>query len=114
MTRFEITFNGLFRSDDGPLTAEQVESLVDLAVEELESLAAEDIDVSTNLREYTITVSISLEADDLPTAQINGSGTIRTAFHAVGVHTPGWRVDWTKAETLPEADNHPQMETAGV
>jgi len=114
MTRFEITFNGRFTSDDGPLTAEQVEEIVDLAVSELESLSAQDIDVSTNLQDYTMTVSITLEDVDLFTAQTNGSGTIRTAFHAVGVSTPGWRVDWTRAETLPEADNHPQMEPAGV
>jgi len=112
MTRFEITFNGQFTGTSGPLTAAQVESLVDLAVKELETLDAEDIDVSTNLREFTVVVSISLEDEDLPTAQIKGSSTIRTAFHAAGAATPGWRVDWTSAQTVPEADNHPEL--AGV
>jgi hypothetical protein len=112
LRRFEITFIGHFSGTNGPLTADQVEKLVDLAVAELEALDAEDIDVSTNLREFSVTVSISLEDEDLPEAQIKGSGTIRTAFHAAGAGTPGWRVDWTSAHTLPEADNHPEL--AGV
>ena len=111
MTRFEITFNGRFESTDGPLTSDAVESIVDLAVDELERLDAEDIDVSTNLKNHTVTVSITVEDEDLPEAQIKGSGTIRTAFHAAGAGTPGWRVDWTSAQTLPEADNHPELAT---
>ena len=109
MNRYEITFEGRLVSTGLPLNAEEVEQVVDEVVGQFEALGAEDIDVSTNLRECTLVVSITTEAEDLPAAQVLSNGTIRTAFHAAEVATPGWSIDWVRATTLPETDNHPDL-----
>jgi len=111
--RYEVIFDGRLVYDDGASPSQQqVESFVDKFVEELEVIQAEDIDVSTNLSECTITVSVTTENGDMLDAQIKGSGTIRSAFHAAGAATPGWSIAWTSAKTIPEADCYPEMATA--
>jgi hypothetical protein len=106
--RYEIIFDGRLVRTSGSIGRDEVESFMDLFVEELEGIQAEDIDVSTNLQKCTVTVSVTTEDEDMLEAQIKGSSTIRTAFHAAGAATPGWSIDWTSARTLPEADNHPE------
>ena len=93
--RFSATFYGqLVRTDNEMHDPAEIEAYVDTAVAELEKMGAEDIDVSTNLRTAEVTVSISVEATDLVDAQTSGGGTIRSAFHAAEIGTPGWRTDW--------------------
>jgi hypothetical protein len=109
--RYEIRFDGqIVSGSKTPLTSDDVEAFVDSAVEELEKINAEDIDVSTDLSKHVLTVSVTVEAADLLTAQGEGNSTIRTAFHAAGVGTPGWSIDWTYAQTVPESDSHPYLD----
>ncbi len=114
MTRYEVIFDGVLVPTDSNkvLTEENVETFVDLFANALEEHRGEDIDVSTNLKTHTITVSVTLEKDDLLEAQEVGSAIIRSAFHAAGVHTPGWEIDWIKARTVLEMDNHPELASA--
>jgi hypothetical protein len=104
--RYEVKFTGLLvhqgtdQADSG-----DVEAFVDTFVAELEEIDAEDIDVSTNIKDCAVSVSISLEAEDLPSAQVVGGGTIRTAFHAAGAATPEWSIEWVQATTVPEDDS---------
>lgn len=110
MNRYEITFEGRLVSTGTPLTRDEVEQVIDIVVGEFEKLEAEDIDISTNLAESTVVVSITTMSEDLPGGQEYGNGLVRTAFHAAEVATPGWSIDWVKATTLPETDNHPDGE----
>lgn len=103
MTRYDLEFEGHLVPDQ-PVSAEEFEAFVDSVVVELERVDAEDIDVSVNLQTHHVRVGIGVEADELPEAQERGSGTIRTAFHAAGARTPGWRVDWVRSCTVPEAE----------
>lgn len=103
--RYEITFDGrLRRTDGGALIPDELEGFLDRFVSELEVLDAEDIDVSTNLVAGTIRVVVSTESEELLGAQLEGNTQIRTAFHAAGVATPGWSIDWTKATTVPDGE----------
>ncbi len=103
--RFEVHFIGnLVHQGPKRPRAHDVEAFVDSFVAELEKIDAEDIDVSTNLKTCALSVSITLEAEDLPTAQVVGGGTIRTAFHAAGAGTPEWSIEWVQATTVPEDD----------
>jgi hypothetical protein len=106
MSRYEASVQGrlIWVSDGSAVDAAQVETIIDLVVTELEKLDAEDIDVSTNLSDAHVRVAISLEAEDLLTAQVEGGGTLRAAFHAASIGTPGWDVDWIDACTVPEGD----------
>ncbi len=107
MNRYDITFSGLLvRTDDpsNPPEPSDVEAYVDLIVSELETLSAEDIDISTNVRECTIKIRLTVTEPDLPSAQITGSGQIRTALHAAGVNTPEWSIDWIEATAAPQTD----------
>jgi hypothetical protein len=109
--RYEIRFDGqIVSGSQTPLTQDDVEAFVDSAVAELEKINAEDIDVSTDLDNHTLTVSITVDVPDLLTAQVDGNTVIRTAFHAAGLGTPGWSIDWTHASTVPESDSHPDVE----
>lgn len=109
--RYEVVVEGqIVSTTHEKLTRDAVDGFVDLFASELENIHAEDIDVSTDLSTGCITVSVTTEADDLPSAQIAGSTTIRTAFHAAGAGTPGWSVHWMKAKTVPEEDSHPELE----
>jgi hypothetical protein len=114
VTRYEVIFDGVLipTDSDAVLTSEDVETFVDLFAGELEQHRGEDIDVSTNLKTHEITVSVSLEREDLLEAQEAGSAIIRSAFHAAGAHTPGWEIDWIKARTVLEMDNHPELASA--
>jgi len=95
--RYETTFCGvLVRTDAGDHSPKGLEQYIDLVVAELEQLNADDIDVSTNLETSRIDVSISLESADLMEAQEDGGATIRAAFHAAEIATPGWKIDWAK------------------
>jgi hypothetical protein len=95
--RYETTFCGvLVRTDAGDHSPKGLEQYIDLVVAELEQLNADDIDVSTNLETSRIDVSISLESADLMEAQEDGGATIRAAFHAAEIATPGWKIDWVK------------------
>ena len=102
MTRFEIQFTGTLVYHGADPTDPNLEAFIDSVVAELEKIYAEDIDVSTNLTTRNVSVSISLDAEDLFTAQVGGGGTIRTALHAAGAATPAWSIDWVKATTVPE------------
>ena len=114
MTRYEVIFDGkLVPTDsDHVLTNEDVESFVDLFADMLDEHHGEDIDVSSHLKTHEITVSVSLERDDLLEAQEEGSALIRASFHAAGAHTPGWEIAWTRARTVLEMDNHPELASA--
>ena len=113
MNRYEIIFEGRLVSTTGDAPSRRVvEESADLLAAELEKTDAEDIDVSTNLSECTVTASVTAEANELAEAQIAGSTTLRAAFHAAEVGTPGWSIDWTSARTIPEADCHPELATA--
>ena len=114
MTRYEVIFDGILIPTDSHavLTSDDVENFVDLFAGELEEHHGEDIDVSTNLETHEITVSVSLEREELLDAQHDGSAIIRSAFHAAGAHTPGWEIDWTNARTAQEMDNHPEVAPA--
>lgn len=96
--RFDVSFCGRYTDDAGaePIRAE-VEAHTDKAVEELETLEASDIDVSLDLANCTVSVSVTVEAEDALAAQDAGSALIRSAFHAAEVGTPGWSVSWTDA-----------------
>ncbi|MHB8318164.1 MAG: hypothetical protein ACYDEP_02870 [Acidimicrobiales bacterium] len=109
MPRYEITVQGKLSGVENDLAPEEIESVVDGVVAQLEALNAEDIDVSTNLQDSIVVVSVTKEADSLPIAQEIGNGIIRTAFHAAEVATPGWLINWVMAKTLPEQDNHPNL-----
>jgi hypothetical protein len=107
VTLYELEFEGrLVPIAPQPPTlaqlAQGLEAFMGSVVVELERLKAKDIDVSTDLGTGHVRVGIAVEADELPTAQSVGSGTIRTAFHAAGAATPGWRMDWVRASTVPE------------
>lgn len=108
MTLYELEFEGLLVPLTPPLPraqrAQELEAFIDSVVVELERLDAKDIDVSTDLATGRVRVGIAVEADQLPAAQEAGSGTIRCAFHAAGAATPGWRVDWVRASTVPQGE----------
>lgn len=109
--RYEVIFEGQIVSMAAEqLTRAVVSNFVDVFVDELDHIDAEDIDVSTDLSTGGIIASVTTEAEDLPTAQVTGGGTIRSAFHAAGAATPGWSVHWTKAKTIPEEDSHPELD----
>jgi hypothetical protein len=105
--RYEVLTTGRLRHQgDAPVEADDIEDFVDSFVAELEKIGAEDIDVSTNVVTCDVSVSITLEAEDLPSAQVIGGGTIRTAFHAAGAGTPAWSIEWVKATTIPEEQDN--------
>lgn len=107
MRRFDLEFEGHFVPAvpwPGDRFAKELEAFVDSVVTELERLQAQDIDVSTDLETGHVAVRIAIEADELPSGQEVGSGTIRAAFHAAGAATPGWTVDWVRAKTVPEGE----------
>ncbi len=107
--RYSINFEGVLLLDEEPPQAPpaaEAEALLDLVVAELEEVGAEDISVVADADGGTISVSVSVVADDLESAQDRGNGTIRTAFHAAGAHTPGWTIDWTSASATREDDDH--------
>lgn len=107
--RYEVQFTGNLVHQGPDLNgADDIEVFIDCFVAELEKINAEDIDVSTNLKTCAVSVSISLEAEDLPSAQVTGGGTIRTAFHAAGAATPEWSIAWVQATTVPEEDLEPE------
>jgi hypothetical protein len=99
---YDLEFKGMIVPATAPgHLAKELEAFVDSVVAELERLGAQDIDVSTDLATGGVRVAIAVDADELLAGQEIGSGTVRTAFHAAGAATPGWRVDWVKACTLP-------------
>jgi hypothetical protein len=107
--RYEVTFEGRLINPAG-LRPDEIEAFVDSAVAELETLGAQDIDVSTNLQDGMIRVAVSVDegelisvpvdADEITKAQIAGGGLIRCAIHAAGGGTAGWSVAWLKISTM--------------
>lgn len=103
MERFEARLRGrIVRIDGGELESNMVEYLMDQAVQELEKLNAQEIDASTNLRTGVFSLTIVLEKEDLLIAQEVASAQMRSAFHAAGVGTPDWTIDWVEACVVPE------------
>ena len=70
--------------------------------EELVELGVDDPAIGGRLGVGEVEVSVSVDADSLDDAQAEGSATIRSAIHAAGGATPGWRIDWTAARTHQE------------
>jgi hypothetical protein len=103
MNRYEARLTGVLVDDASPPDPEILEGMIDAAVAELETLGAEDIDVSTNLGTGEFTVAISVEADDLPEGVLGAGGMIRTAFHTAGAATPHWSVNWVQARLVQES-----------
>lgn len=96
--RVTVTFEGYITG--GP--AEDLAEHLDAVMEELVDLGVDDPAVGARLGAGEVEISISLDADSLDAAQAEGNATIRTAIHAAGGATPGWRIDWTAARTHQE------------
>jgi hypothetical protein len=56
----------------------------------------------TSLGTGTFSLTIALESEDLLVAQEVASAKMRSAFHAAGVGTPDWMIDWVEACVVPE------------
>jgi len=103
MNRFESRLRGkIVRIDGQDPNREVIGSIMDVAVLELERLEAQEIDASTNLRTGEFTLTISLESGDLLDAQEAANSYMRSAFHAAGVGTPDWSIDWVESCVVPE------------
>lgn len=104
--RYDITFHGVVsETTAGQLASpppDELEAFVDDVVDELEQLSAEDIDVSTNLGQALVRVSVSVESASIEQAQEEGNALVRSAFHAAGAQTPGWSVEWLRVSTAAQ------------
>jgi hypothetical protein len=72
---------------------DDLDAHTDAVMDELLALEGEDVtdaDVSANLEDRTVEISIVAHADDFDTALSCADGVIRTAIHATGAHTPEW------------------------
>lgn len=82
--RFNVTENG-------PSTAEDLESFLDGVIEELLRLdGIEDSTVSASLSKRIVTIMVTVDAPSPEGAAAIGMTSIRTAFHAAGAATPDW------------------------
>lgn len=110
MKRYDLEFEGLLVPIAQQVWPQQrfvaeLESFVDLVAAGLERLEAQDIDISTNLQTGHVRVAISVEADDLASAQKVGSETLLAALRSAGIATPtGLGMDVQRASTVCESD----------
>jgi hypothetical protein len=103
LMRFDTKVFGVLRDDDGGSpTKEELEAFMDAVVAELETLRADDIDVSTNLRTGEVKVGVSVDVETIFDAQAEGGGMIRAAFHAAGATTKDWQVEFVNATASPQ------------
>lgn len=61
-----------------------------LFTQEASSDTLADADVTSRLRDHTISLSIIGTGESIETASANASSAIRSAIHASGGATPGW------------------------
>lgn len=113
MTRYQVQYSGRLRHRDTqePAPRDHVEYFADHLAAALEEDGAEDIDVSSNLRTAEVSVSISLTAPDLRTAQELGSAMLARAAAETGARTTdppdvadASDVDWDSARTYRDGE----------
>ena len=99
--QIEVVYTGqLLPSDGEVLTEAAIEGAFNGTMEELLKLDdVADPSVSGSLTsghmEITCLVESDAEPEDLPLKALQAADTaIRTALHAAGVGTPGWRFQW--------------------
>ena len=100
--RFEVSFDGLIRSvteqgvqKDLIPPADQIKKFLNETMSFLSTTdAVLRADYSANPSEGEIDIVVSLDAEDELRSIELGSALIRSALHAAGGYTPGWKVDW--------------------
>ncbi|MGQ0802450.1 MAG: hypothetical protein ACT4PI_01110 [Actinomycetota bacterium] len=104
--RYEIAFRGEIAAahDAAPPVADKLEPFLDDVVSELEKMHAQDISVSADVETGSFRVSVSLQAKDVSEAHQRGDSLIRSAFHAAGLLTPEWEVDWIEVSASRQGD----------
>ena len=112
--RYNVEFEGyvIYRDDAASEvrlpTPQELEDLLDLVMEELDNIGAPDPTISAEASGATVEIGVSVDAASPQDAVEAGFGFIRTAVHAAGGATPGWRVDWMRVE----AERSPTLEEA--
>lgn len=99
---FEVKFDGEIRNVvDGRLDPDAIPAPHDIKqflTETMSYLAtSSDVlrsDYSANPSKGEIDIIVSVEAEDELRSIELGSAIIRSAIHAAGGHTPGWKVEW--------------------
>lgn len=99
--RFEVEFNGhlVIREDDDTErvpSMEELEDIVGRVADELAKIDAQDAALDTDATDGGVQISVSVQAPDAAEAVHVGNGFIRGAVHGVGIHTPGWTLEWMK------------------
>lgn len=72
---------------------DDLDALTDAVMDELLTLESDsitDADVSADLKERTVEISIVATADDFDAALACADSVVRSAIHATGAHTPEW------------------------
>jgi hypothetical protein len=92
-----------------------LEEVLDLVMDHLVTLDAQDPDLSATLANGEVEISIDVEVpDNVDPARTeaeatgNGVGTIRTAYHQAGVATPDWELHSRRTIVEPQLDDDPQ------
>lgn len=87
----------------GHVDADELDQHTDLVMEELLKLESEtitDADVSAELTNGIVSVSLTASADDYDSAAAIADSCIRSAIHAAGGHTPEWVTIATRSRQL--------------
>jgi hypothetical protein len=102
MTRFRVEFNGVIVTDDDQIVTDRdtIQRVVDLILLEFTKLATNTPRVEGRPETGGLCVSVDVEESDMFMASVAGFSQIRTAVHAAGLGTPGWKVDWFKTTTI--------------
>jgi hypothetical protein len=90
----------------GRCRTEPMERLVDRLMEELLKIEAgdpaiTDSDLAVDLSECIVEVQMIVDAPDQAQAMVKALAALRSAIHAVGVSTPGWKTAEAKVYVAP-------------
>ncbi|MGH2790205.1 MAG: hypothetical protein ACRDJ0_04385 [Actinomycetota bacterium] len=107
--KYEVVFIGIMSKspDEDKLTSERAEEELDLVMDNLLRINAEDPAIGVDTSEGQVEISVTVEAERLDDAVQIGGVVIGTAIHAAGGHTPGWEVDWCEGRAIRRDDPIP-------
>ena len=115
MTRYRVDFDGILRRQNTGETVTdraEIQAIVDRILLELSKIAAIDPAVQAQ-PDAQISVKVSVEESEVFMASVAGFTQIRTAVHAAGLGTPGWKVEWLRTTTDSSHEASHQVEVAG-
>jgi hypothetical protein len=108
VTRFRVEFDGIVvRQDTGERVTDpdEIQQILDRILLQLTKMSAIDPILNANADLGQVMVSVCIEEEsEVFMASMAGFTQIRTAVHAAGIGTPGWKVEWIRTTTeSPEA-----------